>query len=149
MNKELLIEIRKETGHSVMEIKKALEETNGDKTKALQLLKQRGAEVMQKKGDREVKSGFIDAYSHNGQIGVLVEVQCETDFVARNPEFQSFVHDLCLQVSAMNPQDVKELLTQPFIKDDKQTIEQVLGEMTAKIGERLVISRFSRMKIGE
>ncbi len=149
MNKDLLIEIRKETGHSVMEIKKALEETKGDKAKALEILKKRGAEVMAKKEDREVKGGYIDAYSHNGQVAVLVEVQCETDFVAKNPDFQAFVHDIALQVSSMNPKNIKELLAQPFVKDDKQTIEQLLGEMTAKIGEKLVISRFERMQIGE
>ncbi|MDO8471558.1 MAG: elongation factor Ts [bacterium] len=143
-NKELLVKIRRETGLSVMEISKALKEANNDETKARELLRQRGAEVMSKKQERAVKAGLIDAYSHNGRIGVLVELQCETDFVARNGDFKEFAHDLSLQVSAMNPATVDELLEQPYIKDESQTINQLLTNLTAKMGEKIVIARFAR-----
>lgn len=144
LNKELLVKIRQETGLSVMEISKALKEANNDEAKARELLRQRGAEVMTKKQERAVKAGLIDAYSHNGRIGVLVELQCETDFVARNGDFKEFAHDLSLQISAMNPDTVEELLEQPFIKDESQTINQLLTTLTAKMGEKIVIARFAR-----
>lgn len=148
VNKDLLVKIRQETGLSVMEIRKALEESNNDETKAHELLKERGAEVMSKKQDRTVKAGWVDAYSHNGRIGVLVEVHCETDFVARNPDFKNFAHDLSLQISSMNPQNVEELLAQPFIKDERQTVNQLLTDLTAKMGEKIVIARFTRYETG-
>lgn len=144
LNKELLVKIRHETGLSVMEIKKALEESHNDEAKAKELLRQRGVEVMSKKQERDVKASLIDAYSHNGRIGVLVELQCETDFVARNGDFKEFAHDLSLQISAMNPATVAELLEQPFIKDESQTINQLLTTLTAKMGEKIVIARFAR-----
>lgn len=144
LNKELLVKIRHETGLSVMEIKKALEESKNDEVKAKELLRQRGVEVMSKKQERAVKAGLIDSYSHNGRIGVLVELQCETDFVARNGDFKEFAHDLSLQISAMNPATVEELLEQSFIKDESQTINQLLTALTAKMGEKIVIARFAR-----
>lgn len=147
VDKEQLIKIRQETGLSVMEIKRALEETDNNYDQALKVLKQRGVEVMSKKQARAATQGIVDAYSHNGRIGVLVEVNCETDFVARNEDFKNFVHNLSLQISAMAPSNVEELMTQPFVKDESQTVGQLLSALTSKLGEKLVIKRFVRYEI--
>lgn len=146
--KDLLVKIREQTGLGVMDIKRALVEAGGDEAKALDILKKQGAEVMAKKQERTASQGFIDAYSHAGRIGVLVEVNCETDFVARNPDFQAFVHNLALQISSMAPADVNELLEQEFVKEPSQKISDLLTEMTAKMGEKLVINRFVRYELG-
>jgi elongation factor Ts len=132
-----------------MDVKKALEEADGDLSKAEALLAERGAAVAAKKAARLATAGRIETYVHGeGRIGVMVEVNSETDFVAKNPEFASFVHDLTLQIASMNPQTTDELLTQPFIKDPSKTIEQMLHEMVGKIGENLQIRRFTRYELG-
>ena len=143
-----ITELRELTGMGMMDIKKALEEADGNRPKALELLKERGAKIMDKKSDRTVSEGLIEAYVHNGRIGVLVEVNCETDFVSRSDLFKEFVHDLSLQISSMNPLTSEELLGQTFIKDSKMTIADYLRETTSKVGERVVISRFTRYVLG-
>lgn len=149
MDKDLLIELRKETGMGVMDIKKALAETGGDKEKALAILREKGAAVMAKREDKTAEQGIIDVYAHDGRIGVLVELNCETDFVARNEEFKAFAHDLSLQISAMEPATVEELLEQDFIKDPSKKMADLLNDLTAKMGEKLVIKRFVRYVLGE
>jgi elongation factor Ts len=144
-----IAELREATGMGLMDVKKALEEASGDKAKALDLLRERGAHIVEKKAGRHAAQGLIEAYVHGGRIGVLIEVNCETDFVARSETFQEFAHDLALQVSSMSPTTVEELLEQPFIKDSKLTIAQYLAEITGKLGERVVIGRFSRYQLGE
>src|ERR1044072_1708440 len=134
-----IAELREQTGMGLMDVKKALEEASGNKEKALELLKERGAEIMGKKSGRTAAEGLIEAYVHGGKIGVLVEVNCETDFVARSETFKEFAHDLALQVSSMAPATVEELLEQPFIKDSKQTIADYLRDVTGKLGEKIVI----------
>jgi len=141
--------LRERTGMGLMDIKKALDEANGDSAKALEALKERGAHIMSKKGDREVGEGVIEGYVHGGRIGVLVEVNCETDFVSRGDDFKTFAHDVAMQIASMNPASVEELLEQNFIKDSKLTIADYLREVTSKLGERIVISRFSRYQLGE
>lgn len=147
--KTLLLKLREQTGLGIMDIKRALEESGDDETKALAILKERGEAVMAKKAERTAAQGVIEAYCHNGRIGVLVEVNCETDFVARNPDFTGFAHDLALQISSMNPLDLDELLAQEFVKDASKTIAQYLTEVTAKLGEKIVIARFVRFETGE
>ena len=146
--KELLLKLREQTGLGIMDIKKALEESGNDEAKALAILKERGEAVMAKKAEREAAAGVIEAYVHGGRIGVIVEINCETDFVARNPDFQGFARDLALQIASMNPADVNELLTQDFIKDGSKTIGGYLTEVTAKMGEKVVIARFTRYELG-
>lgn len=141
-------ELRDKTSMGLMDIKKALEEAKGDKKKALENLKERGAKIMEKKSDRVAAEGVIEAYVHGGKIGVLLEVNCETDFVARGEDFKKFAHDVALQISSMDPATVEELLEQPFIKDSKMTIGSYLTEITGKLGERIVIKRFSRYVLG-
>ena len=142
-------DLREQTGMGLMDIKKVLDEADGNRAKALELLKERGAKIMAKKADRVSGEGVIEAYVHAGRIGVMLELNCETDFVARSETFKEFAHDLALQVSSMAPETVEELLEQPFIKDSKMSIADYLRDMTSKLGERLVISRFTRMVLGE
>jgi elongation factor Ts len=143
-----IAELREQTSMGLMDVKKALDEADGNKAKALELLKARGAHIMAKKSDRTTSEGMIEGYVHGGRIGVLVEVNCETDFVARGDDFKNFVHDLALQISSMAPADVEELLAQDFIKGGG-TIADRLAEVTGKLGERIVIKRFVRYQLGE
>lgn len=141
--------LREKTGYGVMDVKKALEEAAGDLKKAEALLAKRGAVIAAKKTDRAANSGRIEAYIHgDGKIGVMVEVNSETDFVAKNPDFSRFVHDVALQIASMKPDSVAELLSQPFIKEPSKTIEQLLHELVGKVGENLSIRRFMRYELG-
>ena len=187
--------LREETGQGMMECKKALLETDGDMAKAQELLRVKGAKVVDKKAGRATAEGLIGTYvHHNGKVAVMVEVQCETDFVARNPDFVEFVKDLAMHICAVHPKVVKReeldtemlenekriyreaaiqegkpeqiadkiadgklgkfysevvLLEQPFVKDDKQTINELLTAQIAKLGENMSISRFARFAVGD
>jgi len=142
--------IRKETGLGVMDIKKALEEAKGDKKKTLKILAESAGEKMEKRAGRATEQGKIGAYVHNeGKSACLVEVNCETDFVAKNEDFTNFIKELTLQVISMKPKDVKELLKQDFIKDSSKTIGDLLKEIIAKTGENIVIKRFVVYQVGE
>lgn len=142
-------ELREQTGMGLMDIKKALNEAKGNRAQAMELLRERGAKIMDKKSDRTAGEGLIEAYVHAGRIGVLVEVNCETDFVARSEAFKEFIHDLALQISSMAPATVEELLEQPWIKEGKLTIGDYLRDTTSKIGEKIQIARFTRYVLGE
>jgi elongation factor Ts len=144
-----ITDLREQTSMGLMDVKKALDEADGDKAKALELLRERGASLVAKKADRHAAQGVIEAYVHGGRIGVLVEVNCETDFVARGDAFKEFAHDLALQIASMAPVTVDELLDQDFFKDTKLTIKQYLAEVTGKLGEKIVIGRFDRYVLGE
>lgn len=147
---EQIQSLREKTGFGVMDVKKALEEAAGDSVKAEGLLRERGAVIAAKKADRVANAGRIEVYAHgDGKIGVMIEVNSETDFVAKNPDFAGFVHDLALQITSMNPADVTELLTQPFIKEPNKTVQDLLHEMVGKIGENLTIRRFTRYELGQ
>ena len=142
--------LREETSCGVIDCKKALEESKGDLNKAKDLLRKRGLEMAAKKSDRVAKEGRVEAYIHHGnKIGVIVEVNCETDFVARSEDFCAFTRDVAMHIAAMNPANVPELLAQPFVKDAGKTIQDLLNELVAKIGENTMIGRFIRFKIGE
>ena len=142
-------ELREQTGMGLMDIKRALDEADGNHGKALEALRARGAQIHAKKADRATGEGLIEAYVHGGRIGVLLELNCETDFVARSETFKNFAHDVALQISSMAPATVEELLAHDFIRDSKRTIDQYLQETSAKLGERVVIKRFTRYIIGE
>ena len=165
-------ELREATSCGVIDCKKALEEAGGDMDKARELLKQRGLELAAKKGGREAREGRVEVYVHPGnKIVAMVEVSCETDFVARNEDFIRFSRDVAMQIGAMSPQYIKEedipedvlaevedkkayikeqcLMNQVFIKDSKKTIQDYLNEIIAKIGENMFVNRFIRYKVGE
>jgi elongation factor Ts len=132
-------ELREKTGLSVIECKKALEESNGDINKAIEILKKRGLEISEKKKEREAKEGLIGSYIHtNGKIGVLIEVNCETDFVAKNSEFKELVKDLCLQIAAGNPEwiDVESIpkeITEEKINEIKEEFKDKPEDVIKKI----------------
>ena len=142
--------LREETSCGVIDCKKALDQANGDFAKAKELLRQRGLEMAAKKSDRVAKEGRVESYLHNGnKVGCLVEVNCETDFVARSDDFIKFTKDLAIHITAMNPENVESLLTQPYVRDAGKTIKDMMNDLVAKIGENIVISRFARYKVGE
>ncbi len=142
--------LRDKTGAGIMDCRKALTEANGDMKKAEELVKARGLALAEKKSDRETKEGYVASYVHaTGKVAALVEVLCETDFVGRNPEFQQMAKEVAMQVTAMNPENVEELLAQEYLRDSSLTIEQMVKQLSGKIGEKLVVNRFVRYAIGE
>ena len=145
---ELLKKLRNETGISIADCRKALEETNNDYKKAVEWLKKKGIEKAAKKSDRETSQGMIASYIHAGKVGVLVEMLCETDFVAKTDDFTKLAHEVSMQVAAMNPKDVETLMKQEYIRDGSQTIEQMVKSVIAKLGENVVIKRFIRFELG-
>ncbi|RKY82247.1 elongation factor Ts [candidate division KSB1 bacterium] len=192
---EMVKQLREQTGAGIMDCKKALQENNGDFAKAMEYLRKKGIVAAQKRSTRETGEGIIDAYIHPGsRLGVLIEVNCETDFVANTSEFRRFVRDMAMQVAASNPlvisreqlapeiieremeiyrtqakesgkpdhvvekivqgkvekfyQDVC-LLEQSYIRDPEKTVQDVLTEITAKLGENVQIKRFVRFHLGE
>jgi elongation factor Ts len=155
--------LRDETGAPVMDCKRALEESGGNMDKARQWLRERGAAIAEKKAGRVASQGVVDSYIHGGgRIGVIVEVNCETDFVARGDDFKKLAHDIAMQIAATNPKyigteenipddllpDEQPLLKQPFIRDPGQTIQQLIHEAIGKLGENIVVRRFSRFELG-
>jgi elongation factor Ts len=185
--------LRQMTGAGMMKAKEALEEAGGDIEKAQEILRVKGMASADKKADRAAGAGMIGSYVHGGRIGVLVEVNCETDFVVKTDDFQELVEELSLHIAAMNPQYVKRdevpedviakekslfedevkesgkpaehatkivegkvdkwmtgicLLEQPFYKDDKQTIEDLVKATIGKLGENIVVHRFVRLELG-
>ncbi len=145
---ELVKKIRLETGLGIMEIKAALEEASGDENRAKQILKEKGLKKAETKTERETHQGRVATYTHNtGKIGVMVELLCETDFVAKHEDFVELTKDICLQIAAMNPENVDELLKQEFIKDSSTTIEEKIKGLVVKFGENMKLTRFARFEI--
>jgi elongation factor Ts len=192
---EQIKKLRELTGAGVLDAKRTLEEHNGDFAKALAILKEKGLKAAAKKTERVAKQGLVETYVHGGgKIGVMVEVNCETDFVARTPDFQQLAHDLALQIAASNPKYVSKedipaeaieaqkkifadaasaegkpanivekivqgklesfyknscLLLQPFVRDDKMAVSDLIQVAITKLGENIVIRRFTRFELGE
>jgi len=161
---EAVKELRKRTNVGIADCNKALSEMGGDMEKAIEFLKQRGIAIAEKKKDEAVCEGVIETYVHHTRrIGTLVELNCETDFVARTAEFKELAHDLAMQVAATAPQfltadkmppEVEQdpqavcLLSQPFIKDPTKTVQEVIAETIAKVGENIKVRRFARFELG-
>lgn len=145
---EQIKQLREETNLPISDCKKALEEAKGDLEKARKLLRDRGVQIAQKKQAREAGEGLIETYLHpTGRVGALLDVRCETDFVARSADFKSLCHELALQVASMNPETTEELLKQPYIRDPSKTMKDVITETIAKLGENIIVKRFSRFEI--
>ena len=156
--------LRERTQAGIMDCKRALDQSGGDLDKAAVLLREWGLAAVAKKAGRTAGQGLVEAYVHGGgNIGVLVEVNCETDFVARTDEFKQLAHDVALQVAAMNPDVVDDekplddldmtageprLMHQQFVRDQSLTIRDVVSDVTAKVGEKIVVRRFTRFQIG-
>ena len=192
---KMVKDLREKTGAGMMDCKKALQETDGDEKKAVNWLREKGISKAEKRSGQSAAEGVIGSYVHtNGKIGVIVEVNCETDFVAKNEKFQEFVKNIAMQIAAANPicvrpeelpqealEQEKEvyrkqaqaegkpervveqivegrigkyykevcLMEQPYIKDDSLTVKDLLNELIAVLGEKIVINRFQRMEVGE
>ena len=162
---ESIREVRERTGAGIMDSKRALEAAGGDVDKAEAALREKGMAKAVSKADRTTAEGVIDCYVHAGsRIGAMVELNCESDFVARTPDFQELAHNLAMQVAAMTPLYVDEteipegetrkpeeicLMKQAFIKDSSKTISELILEVRARVGENIKISRFVRFGLGE
>jgi elongation factor Ts len=141
-------QLRDSTGLSLGQIKKALDEAGGDEAKALEILKAQGLATAEKKSYREVKEGVIDSYIHaNKKLASVVELLCETDFVARNSDFQQLAHDLAMHIAAVRPGTIDELVGQPFIKDPSLTVKELINQNIAKLGENIQIGKFEIFEI--
>ena len=161
---EMIKDLRDQCGAGIMDCRNTLVETKGDMEKALQILKEKGILKAEKKAERETSQGLIEAYIHaGGRIGAMVEVNCETDFVARTDEFKELTHNIAMQVAAMCPQFISKeeipegtdvepqaacLLLQPFIKDLTMTVQDTIVEAIAKVGENIKVRRFTRFELG-
>jgi elongation factor Ts len=161
---DVVKELRNRTSAGIADCNKALLEVGGDMEKAIEFLKQRGAAVAEKKRDLATTEGVIEAYIHHTKhIGALVELNCETDFVARTAEFKELAHDLAMQIAATSPQfltseemppkaeadpQIACLLSQPFIKEPNKTVQEVIAETIAKVGENIKVRRFARFELG-
>jgi len=163
---EAVKELRNRTNVGILECNKALLEVGGDIEKAIEFLKQRGVAIAEKKKDAAVTEGIIEAYIHHTKrIGALVELNCETDFVAHTDEFKELAHDLAMQIAATPPQFITSeeippeaeaetdpqtacLLSQPFIKEPEKTVQEVIAETIAKVGENIKVRRFARFQLG-
>jgi len=139
--------LRADTGAGVMDVNKALKEAGGDLDKAKVIIMEKGQIKASKRSGRETGAGVLESYIHNNRVGVLLELRCETDFVARSEPFRSLAHELAMHVAAMNPMDIEKLLQQPYIKDESQTIEQLVKGVIAKTGENIEVERFCRYEV--
>ena len=155
---ELIKELRDKTGAGIMECKKAIEDALGDMGTAEKLIKERGLAMAEKKAGREAGQGLIDCYVHAGRIGALIELNCETDFVARTDDFKTLAREIAMQVAATNPSRISSqeastdgdvpLLDQPYIRDPGRTVQDLVNETIAKVRENVVIRRFVRFELG-
>ncbi len=143
-------QLREKTGAGISACREALEKSGNDLTKAETCLKKQGITKAAKKADRETAAGMIESYVHSGgKIGVLVEINSETDFVARTDDFRNLAHEIALQISAMGPKNTAELLKQPYIRDPKLTVSDLVKTLIAKLGENIKVKRFFRIALGE
>lgn len=148
MNLEDIKKLREETGAGIADCKEALSQSSGDMVKAKEWLKQKGFDKAAKKAEREVKNGIVEVYSHGGRVGVAVEVLCETDFVAKTEDFKNLAHEIALQIVSMNPENKEDLLAQEYIRDNSQTIADLIKSVVGRVGENIQIGEFSRIVLG-
>lgn len=162
---EQIKSLRELTGAGIMDCKDALEKSDGNQDKAVDLLRQKGFSQAARRAGRDTTEGVVEAYIHTGgRVGALVELGCETDFVARTPEFRELAHNVAMQVAAMNPAYVNEseiadgddrppaqvtLLLQPFIKNTSMQVGDIIQELAAKVGENVRVVRFRRLALEE
>ncbi|MCR4327965.1 MAG: translation elongation factor Ts [Patescibacteria group bacterium] len=139
--------LREATGAGVMECHRAIKDANGDFDKAVAIIGERGLSKVEKRSGRETGAGLVHSYVHNERIGVLLDIRAETDFVVRSEPFRALAHDLAMQLAAVGAKDVDEFLGQPYIKDEKKTIKEVIGEVIAKVGENVQIKQFYRIEV--
>lgn len=142
--------LRAKTGAGVADCRRALEEAGGDFKKAEELVKSWGIDKAGAKAGRAVGAGLVETYIHaGGKIGAMVEIACETDFVAKTAEFRNLAHEVVMQIAAMDPGNIEELLKQEYIRDAAKTVDQLVKETIAKVGENIIIRRFMRFELGQ
>lgn len=141
--------LREQTGAGIADCREALEEASGDLEKAKEVLRKKGLDKAGSKSDREVKAGIVDVYSHGGRVGVMVELLCETDFVARTDDFKSLAHELSLQIASMRPDSVSDLLDQEYVREPSQKISDLINLAVSKLGENIQVGRFERIELGK
>lgn len=142
--------LRDKTSASLNDVRAALESAGGDEAKAMELLRARGADIAQKRQGRATGQGRVESYvHHDGRLAAVVEINCETDFVARTPEFQQFCREVAMHIAALAPGQVEALLAQPFVKDQAVSVQDLLKALIAKTGENVVIRRFARFAVGD
>lgn len=144
---EIIQKLRELTGAGVIDCKKALEEAGGDFDKAVNIIHERGIIKVEKRAEKETGAGLIISYVHNERIGVLLDLRAETDFVVRSDEFRKVAHEIAMQIAAMAPQNIEELLNQPYIRDERKTIKDIINELIARVGENIKINNFARLEI--
>lgn len=140
-------QLRDETGLSIGECQKALKEANGDLAMAKEVLRKKGKDFAKKRIEREAGQGIIESYIHSGKkVGAILELRCESDFAARSEDFKKLAHELCLQITAVSPEE-NELLEQPWIKDEGKKVKDLIEECISKLGENIIIKKFTRYQI--
>lgn len=139
--------LREITGAGVMDCQRALKEADGDFDKAISLIHEKGEIIFQKRKERSTGAGVLKSYIHNGRVGVLLDIRCETDFVARGEDFQNLANEVAMQITAMGPESVEELLKQPYVKDESMVTEELIKRVIAKTGENMKVERFCRYEI--
>jgi elongation factor Ts len=152
MNKKMIStetvqKLREATGAGVMDCHRALTEAKGDFEAAAAIIREKGFLKMEKRAGRATGAGLVRTYIHNDRIGVLLEIRAETDFVVRSEPFQNLARELTMQIAASAPNDVEELLRQPYIKDESKTVKELIGEVIAKTGENISIGQFYRIEV--
>lgn len=141
--------LREETGAGVMDVRRALIEANGDEEKAKVVLKEKSVRQVAKKSERATEQGLVESYIHGGgKVGSLVYLACETDFVAKTDEFKNLAKELAMQVAAMNPESIDELIKQEYIRDSGKTVKILVDEVITKTGENIQIKKFERFSLG-
>ena len=162
---QLVRTLRDQTGAGIMDCKEALEKSDGDMEKAIQALREKGVASATKRVGKDTNEGVIETYLHTGgRVGAMVELGCETDFVARTEEFRKLAHDICMQVAAMGPvyveaDEIEEgddrppaqivLMLQPYIKNNSSSVGEMVRELAGKVGENIKVVRFTRLAVGE
>ncbi len=144
---EAVQKLREATGAGVMDCHRALKDANGNFERAEELIREKGLSKVEKRAGREAGAGLVHSYVHNDRIGVLVDLRAETDFVVRSDPFRELAHELAMHIAAAAPKDVKELLAQPYVRDESKTVKDVVGEVIAKVGENIVVNQFSRIEV--
>lgn len=148
INIEQLKQLREETGAGVMDVRRALEESNGDLDKARKWIKEKAVKIAEKKSDRETSEGVVGSYVHTtGKVAGMVALACETDFVARTEDFKNLARELSMQVASMSPENIEEFLKQPYIREPKKTIADLIKETAGKVGENIVVKNMVRMTV--
>lgn len=142
-----IFKLREETGAGIMDCKRALAEAAGDFEKARALIMAKGIAKAEKKADRQTGAGLLEAYIHNNRVGVLLELRCETDFVAHSEPVKELAKNLAMQIAAMAPESVEDLLKQPYIKDQDITVDILIKNTFVKVGENLKVAKFARYEI--